>query len=46
MRLTISFLRDSDFFATSASYVGQIVRVDKIEDGRVGVAVRLVSKAL
>ena len=46
MRLTISFLRDSDFFATSASYVGQIVRVDKIEGGRVGVAVRLVSKAL
>jgi hypothetical protein len=46
MRLTISFLRDSDFFAASASYVGQIVRVDKIEDGRVGVAVRLVSKAL
>jgi len=45
MRLTISFLRQSDLFA-NASYTAQIVRVDKIEAGRVGVAVRLVSKAL
>ncbi|PYU20132.1 MAG: hypothetical protein DMG32_22905 [Acidobacteria bacterium] len=42
MRLTISFLRHSDLFAPNASYTGQIVRVDQIEDGRVGVAVRLV----
>jgi PilZ domain len=42
MRVTISFLRHSDLFATSASYTGQIVRVDQIEVGRVGVAVRLV----
>jgi hypothetical protein len=42
MRLTISFLRRSDLFAPNASYTGQIVRVDGIEDGRVGVAVRLV----
>jgi hypothetical protein len=43
MRLTITFVRHSDLFA-SASYTAQIVRVDKIEDGSVGVAVRLVSK--
>jgi hypothetical protein len=42
MHLTISFLRHSDLFAPNAGYTGQIVRVDGIEDGRVGVAVRLV----
>jgi hypothetical protein len=41
MRLTISFLRHADLFAPNASYTGQIIRVDEIEDGRVGVAVRL-----
>src|SRR5437879_1184269 len=42
MRLTISFLHHSDLFAPDTSYTAQIVRVDKIEDGLVGVAVRLV----
>lgn len=42
MRLTISFLRHADLFAPNASYTGQIIRVDGIEDGRVGVAVKLV----
>lgn len=41
MRLTISFLHHSDFFTTSASYTGQIVRVDQIDEGCAGVAVRL-----
>jgi hypothetical protein len=41
MRLKISFLRHSDLFAANASYTAQIVRVDEIEDGRVGIAVRL-----
>jgi len=44
MRLTINFLHHSDFFTTSASCTGQIVRVDQIEDGRVGVAVRLLGQ--
>src|SRR5437899_2856556 len=43
MRLTISFLRHSDFFAPNANYAGQVLRVDKTEDGRLGVAVKLVS---
>ncbi len=43
MRLTVSFLRHSDFFAPNASYAGQVLRVDRIEDDRLGVAVRLVS---
>jgi hypothetical protein len=42
MRLTISFLRHSDLFALNTSHTAQIVRVDRIEDGYVGVAVRLV----
>jgi PilZ domain len=42
MRLTISFLRHSGLFAPSSKYIGQIVRVDQFEDGRVGVAVKLV----
>src|SRR5438445_8152706 len=41
MRLTVSFLRHSDFFAPNAGYTGQILRVDKTEDGRLGVAVKL-----
>jgi hypothetical protein len=41
MRLTISFLRYSGLFGPNANYTGQIVRVDQIEDGLVGVAVRL-----
>jgi hypothetical protein len=45
MRVTITFLRHSSPFA-DASNIAQVVRVDKIEDGRVGVAVRLISKAL
>lgn len=44
MGVTITFLRHSGLFADA--YIAQIVRVDKIEDGRVGVAVRLLSKAL
>ena len=43
MRLTISFLRHCDFFAPNASYAGKVLRVDRIEDGRLGVAVRLAS---
>jgi len=43
MRLTVSFLRHSDFFAPNASYAGQVLRVDRIEDDRLGVAVKLVS---
>lgn len=43
MRLTISFLRRSDFFAPNASYAGKVLRIDRIEDDRLGVAVRLVS---
>jgi hypothetical protein len=42
MRLTISFLRHSGLFAPNSKYIGQIVRVDQIGDGCVGVAVRLV----
>lgn len=42
MRVTISFLRHSGLFGANANYTGQIVRVDQIEDGLVGVAVRLV----
>jgi PilZ domain len=42
MRLTISFLRHSGLFDPHANYTGQIVRVDRIEDGVTGVAVRLV----
>jgi hypothetical protein len=45
MLLTISFLRRSDFLAPNANYTGQIVRVDQIEDGLVGVAVRLIGKS-
>src|SRR5205807_2184861 len=43
MRLTISFLRHSGLFALNSKHMGQIVRVDQIEDGLVGVAVRLVA---
>src|SRR5438445_6784507 len=43
MRLTVSFLRHSDFFAPNANYAGQVLRVDRIEDDRLGVAVKLVS---
>jgi hypothetical protein len=42
MRLTISFLSHLGPFAPHANYTGQIVRVDQIEEGLVGVAVRLV----
>jgi hypothetical protein len=42
MRLAISFLRHSGLFGANTSYTGQIVRVDQIEDGLVGIAVRLV----
>ena len=42
MRVTISFLRHSGLLGPNADYKGQIVRVDQIEDGLVGVAVRLV----
>lgn len=45
MRLTISFLRYSGLFGPNANYTGQIVRVDQIEDGLVGVAVRLAGLA-
>jgi PilZ domain len=41
MRLIISFLRHSGPFGPNANYTGQIVRVDQVEDGLVGVAVRL-----
>lgn len=46
MRLTISFLRHSDFFAANATCTGQIVRVESIEDGRIGVAVKLLGKSV
>jgi PilZ domain len=42
MRLTISFLRHSGLFDPKVNYTGQIVRVDRIEDGFVGVAARIV----
>jgi hypothetical protein len=42
MRLTISFLSHSGLFGPHVNYTGQIVRVDQIEEGLVGVAVRLV----
>jgi PilZ domain len=45
MRLTVNFLSHSGIFARNVIYKGQIVRVDQIEDGRVGVAVRLVGLA-
>jgi PilZ domain len=41
MPLTISFLNHSDLFASNASYAAHIVRVDRMADGRVGVAVKL-----
>jgi hypothetical protein len=41
MRVTITFLNRSELFAAEAGYAGQIVRVEGIADGRVGVAVRL-----
>jgi hypothetical protein len=41
MRLTISFLRHSDLFAPNAGYAAQIVRVDGVTDGKIGVAVKL-----
>lgn len=41
MRLTISFLRHSGVFNPNINYTGQIVRVDRIEDGLVGVAARI-----
>jgi hypothetical protein len=42
MRLTISFLSHSGLFDPNVNYTGQVVRVDPIEDGVAGVAVRLV----
>jgi hypothetical protein len=42
MRLKINFLRHSGHFDPHANYTGQIVRVDRIEEGVTGVAVRLV----
>ena len=42
MRLTISFLSHLGLFGPHANYTGQIVRVDQIDKGLVGVAVRLV----
>ena len=41
MRLTISFVPNSGLFGPNAKYTGQIVRVDQIENGLVGVAVSL-----
>lgn len=41
MRVVITFLHHSDFFAPNTNYTGRIVRVDQSEDGRVGVAVKL-----
>jgi hypothetical protein len=41
MRLMITFLSRSDFFAPKTNCAGQIVRVDQREDGHVGVAVKL-----
>ncbi len=41
MRLMITFLSQSDFFAPKTNCAGQIVRVDQREDGHVGVAVKL-----
>src|SRR2546427_11351468 len=43
MRLTIGFLRHSDFFAPNTSYTGKILRVEKTEDGHLGVAVKLLA---
>ena len=42
MRLTINFLGHSDLFALNTGYTGQIVRVDGLVDGRLGIAVRWV----
>jgi hypothetical protein len=42
MRLTINFLSHSDLFALNTGYTAQIVRVDGLADGRLGIAVRLV----
>lgn len=44
MRLKITFLDRSDFFAPHATYAGQIVRLDQRKDGRVGVAVKLLGR--
>jgi hypothetical protein len=41
MRVTITFLNRSELFAAEAGYAAQIVRIEGIADGRVGVAVRL-----
>lgn len=41
MSLTISFLRDPGPLGPGGNHTGQIVRVDRIEEGLVGVAVRL-----
>jgi len=46
MRLTIRFLRPSDYFAANATCTGQIVRVQSTEDGRVGVAVKLLGNSV
>lgn len=45
MRLTITFLSDVDFFAPHTNYTGEIVRVDRGQDGPVGVAVKLFGRA-